>query len=78
MEAAGIDAEGRNIVPHSLRHSVNTHLQDLGYSRDKIREALGWSGEAVQNRYTHSDMMDHKGQADLVEGIIKSNDRGKK
>lgn len=72
MEAAGIDHKSRNIVPHSLRHSLNTHLQDMGYSRDKIRETLGWSAPAVQDIYTHGDMMDHSGQANLIDSLLNT------
>ena len=71
MKKAGIDTENRGIVPHSLRHSLNTHLQDKGYSREKLRDTLGWSNEDVQAIYTHSDMMDHSGQADIVDSIIE-------
>jgi len=73
MNRAGIKWEDRNIVPHSLRHSLNTHLQDRGYSRDKIRDTLGWSSLDVQMIYTHSDMMDHSGQADIIEKILIEN-----
>lgn len=70
MKKANIDCKSRNIVPHSLRHSVNTHLQDKGYSKEKIRETLGWSSISVQSIYTHGDMMDHSEQAILLDSIL--------
>ncbi|MDC7218659.1 MAG: site-specific integrase [Spirochaetales bacterium] len=70
LERLNIDYASRNITPHSLRHTANTQLLDKGYSRDKIRETLGWSSSGVQDIYTHGDAMDHSGQADLIDSIL--------
>ncbi len=50
---AEIDTEGRALTPHSLRHNANSILREAGVNPDKIRASLGWSSEAIQNRYTH-------------------------
>ena len=71
LDKLKIDYSSRNLTPHSLRHTANTQLLDKGYSRDKIRETLGWSSSGVQNIYTHGDAMDHSGQADLIDDILK-------
>jgi len=53
LEKAKIKTENRHLTPHTLRHTINTKLRDSGENPDKIRAALGWSSEAIQNRYTH-------------------------
>ncbi len=53
MDKAGIDARARNLKPHGLRHSLNTLLRDAGQDPAKIRAALGWTTEQVQDAYTH-------------------------
>ena len=53
MEAAGIDRKSRNIRPHSFRHTLNSLLRERGFDPAKIRSALGWSDEKIQDNYTH-------------------------
>jgi integrase len=53
MAEAGIAAAGRRLSPHSFRHTLNTLLRDSGMDPAKIREALGWAGERIQDQYTH-------------------------
>jgi integrase len=53
MTAAKIDAAGRRLSPHSFRHTLNTLLRDQGLDPAKIRAALGWAGERIQDQYTH-------------------------
>lgn len=53
LEKAKIKQAGRNLTPHTLRHTLNTKLRDSGENPEKIRASLGWSTEAIQNRYTH-------------------------
>ena len=72
LDALGIDYSSRNLSPHSLRHTANTQLLDKGYSRDKIRETLGWASSGVQSLYTHGDAMNHSGQADLIDSILNN------
>ena len=53
MTSAGLDRVGRNLRPHSFRHTLNTILRGSGTDPALIRESLGWSDEQTQNRYTH-------------------------
>jgi integrase len=53
MESAGLDRKGRNLRPHSFRHTLNTVLRGAGADPARLRESLGWSGERVQDNYTH-------------------------
>ena len=53
LERAGIERMGRDIVPHSARHSLATFLHDKGVPIKHIQELLGHSHWEVTNRYTH-------------------------
>ena len=53
MKSAGVDRVGRNLRPHSFRHTLNTVLRGAGADPVRLRESLGWSGERVQDKYTH-------------------------
>jgi integrase len=59
-EKACTDWKDRNITPHSLRHSLNSHLLNSGCDPIKVRAYMGWSDNivqpiltAVQAGYTH-------------------------
>ena len=56
------NVRGEWITPHSLRHSLNTHLIDSGSDPIKVRAYFGWSENIlvpvltpVQKGYTHCD-----------------------
>jgi len=50
LERAGI--KGKNLVPHSLRHTFNTH--SLSYlPREVVQRFTGHSTEQMSNRYNH-------------------------
>ena len=53
VDKIGIDRKARGIVPHSLRHSLNSHLRAAGVPDFLIRESLGWNSGAVQDSYSH-------------------------
>ena len=53
VNSLGIDRKVRGIVPHSLRHSLNSHLRAQGVPDFLIRESLGWNSEQVQGNYSH-------------------------
>lgn len=59
----------RRITPHSFRHTLNTLLRDAGQDPAKIRAALGWAGERVQDGYTHWDAEHLREQADKIAGF---------
>ena len=70
MEKAEIDWSGRNITPHSLRHSLATLLEAEDYNPRKIRAALGWSGEGIRENYTHLGAEHLKEQAEIVDRLL--------
>ncbi len=70
LKAARIDARGRNLKPHSFRHTLATALADRGQPPEKIRAALGWSNEATRAGYTHGEAMDLSGQAAIVDKLL--------
>ena len=42
-EKACTDWSERNVTPHSLRHSLNSHLLAAGADPIKVRAFMGWS-----------------------------------
>lgn len=73
MDRAKIDYETRHLKPHSFRHTLNTLLRNAGQDPAKIRAALGWSGEAIQENYTHWQIEHLKDQATIVENLFSNN-----
>lgn len=73
MEKAGIDYRGRNLRPHSFRHTLNTLLRSRGVSDINLRAAFGWAGEKTQEDYTHLNQEHLKEQAAIVETIFLEN-----
>lgn len=73
MDKTKIDYENRNLKPHSFRHTLNTLLRNAGQDPAKIRAALGWSGEAIQENYTHWQIEHLQGQATIVENLFPNN-----
>lgn len=56
MELLGFDRKGRNLVPHSFRHSLNTNLIiALGGQELFVRKYIGWTDNSkdTQAVYTH-------------------------
>jgi integrase/recombinase XerD len=54
LERAGIDLAGREIVPHSARHSLASLLEARGVSLRYIQELLGHSDLKTTKGYLHS------------------------
>jgi integrase len=59
-EKACTDWNDKNVTPHSLRHSLNSHLLAAGCDAVKVRAYMGWSDNVlqpvltpVQAGYTH-------------------------
>ena len=58
IEAAGIELDGRVIIPHCGRHSIGTALEESGASRRHIQNYLGHSTWDTTRGYLH-DKADH-------------------
>ncbi len=71
MKQIGVDRIGRNLVPHSLRHTIATELSAAGLSDALIRAGLGWTNPKTQENYTHLKPEHLRGQADIVDGIFE-------
>jgi len=71
MDKAGIDREARNIRPHSFRHTLNSILREKNYDPARIRAALGWSSEDVQDGYTHWRGSALDGQREIVDVVFR-------
>jgi integrase len=71
MKKAKIDREKRNIRPHSFRHTLNSILREHGYDAARIRAALGWSTEDVQDGYTHWNADAFNGQRSIVDDVFE-------
>jgi site-specific recombinase XerD len=54
LKRAGIDVAGRQIVPHSSRHSLASLLEAKGVSLRYIQELLGHSDLKTTKSYLHS------------------------
>jgi integrase/recombinase XerD len=52
-EAAGLDADGRRIFPHALRHSCGTHLIQSGVDIRYVQAHLGHASPVTTEVYTH-------------------------
>jgi site-specific recombinase XerD len=65
LERAGIELNGRKIVPHSARHSLASALEAMGVPLRYIQDILG-----------HSDLKTTRGYLHTVSGAI--NDMGSK
>ena len=54
LKRAGIELDGRRIVPHSSRHSLASLLEERGVSLRHIQELLGHSDLKTTKIYLHS------------------------
>ena len=54
LQRAGIELNGREIVPHSSRHSLASLLEEKGVSLRYIQELLGHSDLQTTKGYLHS------------------------
>ena len=74
MEVAGLDRVGRNLRPHSFRHTLNTALRGAGADPARLRESLGWSDERVQDMYTHWHPEHFEEQRRMVDEIFNESE----
>lgn len=71
MEKMGIDYKGRNLTPHSFRHSLNTNLLLAGVPDLYVRKYIGWTASSrdTQAAYTHIRPEDLRMVADAIDRI---------
>jgi integrase len=70
MNTLQIDREARKLRPHSFRHTLNTLLREKGYDSAKIRSALGWADERIQDNYTHFSERGFDGHRNIVDSFF--------
>jgi len=56
LQRAGISTEGRNLVPHSLRHTYNTRMREL-VTDQALREFTGHRSQAMTDRYDNPQLV---------------------
>jgi len=54
LERAGIELDGREIVPHCSRHSLASLLEERGVPERHIQELLGHTNPKTTRKYLHS------------------------
>jgi integrase len=72
-----IDRQGRNITPKSLRHSLNTHMEEAAVNPLLIRQYFGWSHVGAgmtetQTGYTHVSIDALKAITDEIDEMVRS------
>lgn len=72
LKAADITTENRTIRAHSFRHTICTMLRNAGENPSKIRAALGWTSEEMQENYTHWKPEHLKNQGDIIDHVWKN------
>lgn len=57
LEASKVKTEGRNLTPHSFRHTLNSLLLNSGIDTFLVQQYLGWTSRdgmpSTQRIYTH-------------------------
>ncbi len=71
LTKSGIPIGNRVLHPHCLRHSLTTMLRDAGEHPEKIRAALGWTSEEMQENYTHWNIEHLRQQGPIIDDIWK-------
>jgi len=73
MKRAAIEANGRNLVAHSLRHTYNTIMRRR-LPEDTLHALTGHSSRAMSERYDHPQLTDRlraiEGARRAVEGLL--------
>jgi integrase len=74
MKRAGVQITGRNLVPHSLRHTYNTIMRRV-LPEEILRKLTGHKSPEMTALYDHPAVNDRilqlEGARDLVEGVWK-------
>jgi integrase len=74
LEKIGISAaerRQRNLVPHSLRHTLNTILRSEGVPDAKIQKITGHRTDDMTANYTHFQADDFRDVSTLTGGLIE-------
>lgn len=76
LARAGIDTKGRNIVPHSARHSLASLLVDHGASVNAVQDLLGHSDYKTTKIYLHTTDMVIREIGNKIDAAVQA-DRNK-
>ena len=74
LKRLGIDKKGRNLKPHSFRHTLNTFLIGKGEDPMLVRQLTGWRNVSTQLRYTHLQAEHLQSSVDKIDTIWDSDD----
>ena len=74
LERAGIETSGREIVPHSSRHSLASLLEERGVSIRYIQELLGHSDLETTKVYLHSTEKTIRDIGSKISEVMAGND----
>ncbi len=75
LERAGIDTEGRNLVPHSARHSLASLLVDRGASVKAVQDLLGHSDYKTTNIYLHTTDMVIREIGNKIDAAVRTEEK---
>jgi len=78
LERAGINLNGREIVPHSSRHSLASLLEEKGVSLRYIQELLGHSDLKTTKIYLHSTEKTIRNIGEKISESMKGQDTEQK
>jgi len=78
LDRAGIELNGREIVPHSSRHSLASLLEEKGVSLRYIQELLGHSDLKTTKIYLHSTEKTIRNIGEKISESMKGQDTEQK
>jgi len=78
LKKAGIELNGRKIVPHSARHSLASLLEERGVSLRYIQDLLGHSDLKTTKIYLHSTEKTIRDIGSKISGVMAGESDGKK
>lgn len=72
LKKLNIDKKARCLIPHSLRHSLQTLLRASGQDSEKLRDYFGWTNEKTQKGYTHINASHLRPEADAIDNLFSN------
>ncbi len=70
MKRAGIEVAGRNLVPHSLRHTYNTIMRAV-LPAETLRKFTGHSTPEMTDLYDHPGLRDRISSLEASRSLVE-------